>query len=109
MNVVRAFPLMILALALSACAGKPARSDAPVADTVVPAATPAAYAGTVDAAPAAAMDDTTATPPPATNAGADSETDVATTSASALGGDDHFDALYGNACTSATTSAYDPW
>ncbi len=109
MNVVRAFPLMILALALTACAGKPARSDAPVADTVVPAATPAADAGTVDAAPAAAMDDTTATPPPATNAGADAETDVATTAAAAPGGDDDFDALYGNAGTAATTAAYDPW
>lgn len=109
MNVVRAFPLMILALALTACAGKPARSDAPVADTVVPAATPAADAGTVDAAPAAAMDDTTATPPPATNAGADAEADVATTAAAAPGGDDDFDALYGNAGTAATTAAYDPW
>ncbi|MGO4555531.1 VacJ family lipoprotein, partial [Stenotrophomonas sp. 2YAF22] len=37
MNVVRVFPLILLAAALSACAGKPARSDAPTADTVVPA------------------------------------------------------------------------
>ena len=110
MNVVRAFPLMILALALSACAGKPARSDAPVADTVVPAGAPAdapaADAGTVDAAPAAAMDDAAATPPSATNA----ETDAATAAAAAApGGDDDFDALYGNAGTTATTAAYDPW
>ncbi|WP_367380835.1 VacJ family lipoprotein [Stenotrophomonas cyclobalanopsidis] len=114
MNVVRAFPLMILALALTACAGKPARSDAPVAGTVVPAsapaAAPAADAGTVDAAPAAAMDDATATPPPAANAGADAETDAATAAAAAApGGDDDFDALYGNAGTTATTAAYDPW
>jgi len=112
MNVVRAIPLMILALALSACAGKPARSDAPVADTVVPASTaadaPAADTGTVEAAPAAAADDATvtATPPPADTA----ETDAATAAAAAApGGDDDFDALYGNAGTAATTAAYDPW
>ena len=112
MNVVRAIPLMILALALSACAGKPARSDAPVADTVVPASTaadaPAADTGTVEAAPAAAADDATATapPPPADT----TETDAATAAAAAApGGDDDFDALYGNAGTAATTAAYDPW
>ncbi|MGE8260759.1 MAG: VacJ family lipoprotein [Stenotrophomonas sp.] len=112
MNVVRAIPLMILALALSACAGKPARSDAPVADTVVPASTaadaPAADTGTLEAAPAAAADDATATatPPPADTA----ETDAATAAAAAApGGDDDFDALYGNAGTAATTAAYDPW
>ncbi|AWH39103.1 hypothetical protein C1929_21115 [Stenotrophomonas sp. ZAC14D1_NAIMI4_6] len=112
MNVVRAIPLMILALALSACAGKPARSDAPVADTVVPASTaadaPAADTGTVEATPAAAADDATATatPPPADT----TETDAATAAAAAApGGDDDFDALYGNAGTAATTAAYDPW
>jgi len=112
MNVVRAIPLMILALALSACAGKPARSDAPVADTVVPASTaadaPAADTGTVEAAPAATADDATATatPPPADTA----DTDAATAAAAAApGGDDDFDALYGNAGTAATTAAYDPW
>ncbi|WP_295518409.1 VacJ family lipoprotein [uncultured Stenotrophomonas sp.] len=112
MNVVRAIPLMILALALSACAGKPARSDAPVADTVVPVSTaadaPAADTATVEAAPAAAADDATATatPPPADT----TETDAATAAAAAApGGDDDFDALYGNAGTAATTAAYDPW
>ena len=39
MNVVRTFPLIVLATALTACAGKPARSDAPAASTVVPAST----------------------------------------------------------------------
>ncbi|MGE6332547.1 MlaA family lipoprotein [Stenotrophomonas sp. NPDC077659] len=112
MNVVRAFPLMILALALSACAGKPARSDAPVADTVVPASTAtdasAADTGTVAAAPAPAVGEAPApTTPPSTDAPAtDAETAAA---AAAPGGDDDFDALYGTTGTAATTAAYDPW
>ncbi|HYQ22923.1 VacJ family lipoprotein [Stenotrophomonas sp.] len=112
MNVVRAIPLMILALALSACAGKPARSDAPVADTVVPASTPAdasaADTGAVAAAPTAVVDDTPAatTPPPADATASDAATAAA---AAAPGGDDDFDALYGTTGTAATTAAYDPW
>ncbi|AWH55331.1 hypothetical protein C1924_20095 [Stenotrophomonas sp. ESTM1D_MKCIP4_1] len=112
MNVVRAFPLMILALALSACAGKPARSDAPVADTVVPATAtatadaPAADTGAVEPAPTAAADDASATTTP-TPADADAEATAA--AAAAPGGDDDFDALYGNTGTAATTAAYDPW
>ena len=61
MNVVRTFPLIVLATALTACAGKPARSDAPAASTVVPASTiteasaATADTATVDAAPATAV------------------------------------------------------
>lgn len=110
MNVVRAFPLMILALALSACAGKPARSDAPVADTVVPATATAdasaADTGAVEPAPTAAVGDASATttPPPS-----DADAEATAAAAAAPGGDDDFDALYGNTGTAATTAAYDPW
>jgi len=120
MNVVRTFPLILLAAVLSACAGKPARSDAPVASTAVPAASgdtaataadsgaDTAATGTAEAAaagnapPPAAAADTAATAavqnPPA-----------ATDDASAAGGDDDFDALYGANGGTADATAYDPW
>ncbi|AWH27148.1 VacJ family lipoprotein [Stenotrophomonas sp. YAU14D1_LEIMI4_1] len=113
MNVVRAISLLLVAAALSACAGKPARSDAPVADTVVPAAAsepvasdavPATdVAPTTDSTTAAPATAATAAPPPAGQAGS------AGNSTAAAGDDDDFDALYGSNATTADASAYDPW
>ncbi|WP_329851503.1 MlaA family lipoprotein [Stenotrophomonas pavanii] len=117
MNVVRTFPLILLATALTACAGKPARSDAPVASTVVAASTvaeaPAATADTggADAAPVAAE----ATPPapsapsPAASAHGAETSAAKTATATAAGGDDDFDALYGGTGTTSSAAAYDPW
>lgn len=117
MNVVRTFPLILLATALTACAGKPARSDAPVASTVVAASTvaeaPAATADTggADATPAAAA----ATPPapsapsPAASAQGAETSAAKTATATAAGGDDDFDALYGGTGTTSSAAAYDPW
>ncbi len=117
MNVVRTFPLILLATALTACAGKPARSDAPVASTVVAASTvaeaPAATADTggADAAPVAAE----ATPPapsapsPAASAHGAETSAAKTATATATGGDDDFDALYGGTGTTSSAAAYDPW
>ena len=113
MNVVRVFPLILLAAALSACAGKPARSDAPVADTVVPstAAAPAA-ATAADTEPASQPTQADA-PPAATAVDTGSRaptTDAATdAAATAPGGDNDFDALYGTSDNSRSATAYDPW
>ncbi len=116
MNVVRTFPLIVLATALTACAGKPARSDAPAASTVVQASTIAeasaatADTATVDAAPATAV---VAAPAPATPPSAparSADTDAArAAAATAPGGDDDFDALYGGAGNTGSAAAYDPW
>ncbi len=116
MNVVRTFPLIVLATALTACAGKPARSDAPAASTVVPASTIAeasaatADTATVDAAPATAV---VAAPAPATPPSAparSADTDAArAAAATAPGGDDDFDALYGGAGNTGSAATYDPW
>lgn len=116
MNVVRTFPLIVLATALTACAGKPARSDASAASTVVPASTIAeasaatADTATVDAAPATAV---VAAPAPATPPSAparSADTDAArAAAATAPGGDDDFDALYGGAGNTGSAAAYDPW
>ncbi len=116
MNVVRTFPLIVLATALTACAGKPAHSDAPAASTVVPASTiaeasaPTADTATVDAAPATAV---VAAPAPATPPSAparSADTDAArAAAATAPGGDDDFDALYGGAGNTGSAAAYDPW
>ena len=117
MNVVRTFPLIVLATALTACAGKPARSDAPAASTVVPAnaaaEAPAAVAdgGTIDpavAVPAAQAPVATA-PSPATPAAPVDGNAANTAAATAPGGDDDFDALYGGAGNTTNAAAYDPW
>ncbi|HDS1650146.1 MlaA family lipoprotein [Stenotrophomonas maltophilia] len=113
MNVVRALPLIVLAAALSACAGKPARSDAPVADTLVPAS-PTAATDTATDAPAPAAEPTpvasgetaTASTPPATDASAGTSVSAA---AAQPGGDDDFDALYGADGAAGNAVAYDPW
>lgn len=112
MNVVRALPLIVLAAALSACAGKPARSDAPVADTLVPAS-PTAATDTATDAPAPAAEPTpvasgetaTANTPPATDASAGTSASAA---AAQPGGDDDFDALYGADGAAGNAVAYDP-
>ena len=116
MNVVRTFPLILLATALTACAGKPARSDAPVASTVVapgPAAeAPAATAdtGVVGTAPVAAVANP-ATPAAAapTAAPQGAEASPPTTAASSAASDDDFDALYGGTGDTGSAAAYDPW
>lgn len=84
MNVVRTLPLLLLAAALSACAGKPARDATPATDTVV-SPTDAA----TDVPPAPAVD-------PA-DAGADAT-------------EDDFAALYGSdGVGGASAAIYDPW
>lgn len=114
MNVVRAISLLLVAAALSACAGKPARSDAPVADTVVPAATSEPVASdAVDAPDAAPAAESTATATASANAGAEAAPpagQAGTSAATADAGDqDDFDALYGSNAATADASAYDPW
>ncbi|HFK2920755.1 TPA: VacJ family lipoprotein [Stenotrophomonas maltophilia] len=116
MNVVRALPLIVLATALTACAGKPARSDAPAASTVVPAGAPAEAApadtGVTEVAPVANPPIATAAAPTplAASADADADADAAkTAAATAPGGDDDFDALYGGASNTGSAAAYDPW
>lgn len=96
MNVVRILPLILLASVLSACAGKPARSDAPAASTVVPA---------TETSPAAAASE----PPAPTVAPAPARDGSADATAAAAGDDDDFDALYGSNGSTASTAAYDPW
>lgn len=117
MNVVRTFPLILLATALTACAGKPARSDVPVASTVVaasPAAgTPAATvdSGGADAASAASVANPPASsaPTPAASAQAAEASAPKTAASNAAGGDDDFDALYGGTGNTGSAAAYDPW
>lgn len=116
MNVVRTLPLIVLAAALTACAGKPARSDAPAASTVVPASTvaeasaPTADTATIEAAPAAAVvaAPAPATPPSVPARGADTDAARAA-AATSPGGDDDFDALYGGSGNTGSAAAYDPW
>jgi phospholipid-binding lipoprotein MlaA len=113
MNVVRVFPLILLAAALSACAGKPARSDAPVADTVVPSTAAAPAAATAADTEPASQPTQADTPPAATAVDTGNRaptTDAATdAAATAPGGDNDFDALYGTSDNSRSATAYDPW
>jgi phospholipid-binding lipoprotein MlaA len=113
MNVVRVFPLILLAAALSACAGKPARSDAPVADTVVPSTAAAPAAATAADTEPASQPTQADTPPVAAAVDTGSRastTDAATdAAATAPGGDNDFDALYGTSDNSRSAAAYDPW
>lgn len=116
MNVVRAFPLIVLATALTACAGKPARSDAPAASTIVPASSTAEAPATADTGLAEAAPVTPVAAPPAAAAAspappvAGADTDAArTAAATAPGGDDDFDALYGGTSNTGSAAAYDPW
>jgi len=96
MNVIRTLPLLLLAAALSACAGKPARDSAP-AQVDVPAQSPASapLADSVPASTAGSADASAAAPVAAT--GQDDPIE------------DDFAALYGNDGTSGDQSSYDPW
>ncbi|MCW2067438.1 UNVERIFIED_ORG: phospholipid-binding lipoprotein MlaA [Stenotrophomonas maltophilia] len=110
---MRVFPLILLAAALSACAGKPARSDAPVADTVVPSTAAAPAAATAADTEPASQPTQADTPPAATAVDTGNRaptTDAATdAAATAPGGDNDFDALYGTSDNSRSATAYDPW
>lgn len=116
MNVIRTVSLLLLALALSACAAKPARDSAPASVAVASAA--ADDAGTAGDAnpdatlPAPAPVDPPAAPPAA--AGTDGSSAAAAPGAAPTGAEDDFAALYGGpapntAGTESSTSAYDPW
>ncbi|MFI8693035.1 MULTISPECIES: MlaA family lipoprotein [Gammaproteobacteria] len=116
MNVVRTASLLLLAIALSACAAKPTRDSAPASVAVAPVAdtvAPVSDAGATAASPAAIPVETApvaevgsrdaAAAPPAAGSG-----DAPT------GAEDDFAALYGGPAPSAdgseaSTSAYDPW
>ncbi len=106
MNVIRTFSLLLLALALTACAGKPARDAAPASVAVDSSAVP----DTVDAPPAPSAEP--AAPAPAAadaTAAAVSTGDAAPTDA-----EDDFAALYGGPAPSADGGEpgrppYDPW
>lgn len=118
MNVIRTLPLLVLALALTACAAKPARDSAPasvdVAPSVVGADRTMAATDPVPTDSAAPADGAVATSsaspedaaaPPATSNGADPTPTNA---------EDDFAALYGGPAptadgTAATSPSYDPW
>ncbi len=114
MNVIRTLPFLVLALALTACAGKPAREAAP-ASVAVDASAP------VDAP--VAVDDTASVPAVASAAPATAPaaTDRPAAQTAQVGGqaaptdaEDDFAALYGGPAPSADgaepgRAAYDPW
>ncbi|WP_315389442.1 VacJ family lipoprotein [uncultured Stenotrophomonas sp.] len=117
MNVVRTASLLLLALALSACAAKPARDSAPASVAVAPAAATdvaAPVADGVASEPASAP--ATVAAPVATTSDAAAADGTAPTAAGAAptGAEDDFAALYGGPTPNAdgaeaSTSAYDPW
>ena len=117
MNVVRPASLLLLAVALSACAAKPARDSAPASVAVPPAAvTPAAASDVAADAPAVTADATdVAAAPVAAAEGADATSaPAATTEAPPTGAEDDFAALYGGPAPTADgaepgRSPYDPW
>lgn len=118
MNVIRAFSLIVLAASLTACAGKATHSDAPVAATAVPAsaptgapadAAPDAVAGTTGTAPTVASQPVPAAAQPSAAPAQPTATGTADATASAPGGDDDFDALYGGTNATGSAAAYDPW
>ncbi|QNR97339.1 VacJ family lipoprotein [Stenotrophomonas sp. 169] len=115
MNVVRILPLFVLAAALSACAAKPARDAAPVADTVVPAAD----APVSDTSASTDVDTAAVATGPAVDASAASAVAAAPPASAPVDADgdgvpepaeDDFTALYGSDGVSGGSSAvYDPW
>lgn len=117
MNVIRTASLLLLALALSACAAKPARDSAPASVAVAPASAPAAPAAadsTADAATSPAVA-SPATPVAAVDsAQGDGAPVPAATEVAPTGAEDDFAALYGGPAPTADgaepgRSPYDPW
>ncbi|WP_421568169.1 MlaA family lipoprotein [Stenotrophomonas sp. PD6] len=117
MNVIRTASLLLLAIALSACAAKPARDSAPASVSVAPAA--AEPASNVDASTPAVATDAAAGSATATGVAADAVDGTASTTAAGTdtpptGAEDDFAALYGGPAPSADgaepgRSPYDPW
>lgn len=117
MNVIRTLPLFVLALALTACAAKPARDSAPVSVAVAPAASDAATAApdaSIDATAMAGSTDATA-PVDAVDAGGSAASVPATGAGVApTNAEDDYAALYGGPTPSingseSSGSPYDPW
>jgi len=117
MNVVRTASLLLLALALSACAAKPARDTAPASVAVAPAgadtAAPVTDSGTMPSVPETAAVDAAAVPP-SDAVPADATAPPSTAGVAPTGAEDDFAALYGGPAPNAgnaqsATSAYDPW
>lgn len=111
MNVIRTLPLLVLALALSACAGKPARDSAPVSVEVAPAAAPATDVADAPAVPADAVVDTAAPPPQGST---DTAAAPVTGGTAPTNAEDDFAALYGGPAPTAdgtepSRTPYDPW
>lgn len=103
MNVLRTLSLIALAALLGACAGKPVRDAAPVADTTVVAPSPS-----VDGLPSAHAEVVDTVEPPASDAAQNAA--VASDSAASTDTEDDFDALYGSGSGApASAASYDPW
>ncbi|MBT2767335.1 VacJ family lipoprotein [Stenotrophomonas sp. ISL-67] len=118
MNVVRTASLLLLAIALSACAAKPARDSVPTAVAVTPAATePAAARDAGSDAPATAAAGATDVVAAPVASAEDVEGAAATAAAAEApptGAEDDFAALYGGPAPTADgtepgRSPYDPW
>lgn len=114
MNVIRTLPFLVLAVALTACAGKPAREAAPVS-VAVDASTPADDAVVAsDAASAPAVSPDPAPSVPAATGSRPAPTAQADGTTAPTDAEDDFAALYGGPAPSADGSeagsaAYDPW
>jgi phospholipid-binding lipoprotein MlaA len=116
MNVIRTASLLLLAVALSACAAKPARDSAPASVAVAPAA---AAASDVDTSTPAVATDAATGSAAATGVAGDAVDGTAATAAAGTdtpptGAEDDFAALYGGPAPSADgtepgRSPYDPW
>ncbi|HBS63409.1 MAG TPA: hypothetical protein DEB32_11970, partial [Stenotrophomonas sp.] len=116
MNVLRTLPLLVLATALTACAGKPARDSAPTSVPVTPTAADAALDAPADALPQSEVP----APVPADAVGDPAQSGADGTSPASAGGtaptdaEDDFAALYGGPAPSAdgtlaASAPYDPW
>lgn len=112
MNVIRTLPLLVLALALTACAGKPARDSAPA--SVAVDSSPAA--ATTDTAVSATDSASTDVPAPVADVAAptDAGTPPASGDAAPTNAEDDFAALYGGPAPTADgvepeRAIYDPW
>jgi phospholipid-binding lipoprotein MlaA len=116
MNVIRTASLLLLAVALSACAAKPARDSVPASVAVAPAA---AAASDVDTRTPAVATDAATGSAAASGVAGDAVDGTAATAAAGTdtpptGAEDDFAALYGGPAPSADgtepgRSPYDPW